>query len=403
MDKQEFYKLAEKISEGRASEREISLYNYYYNQLQKINGSRNESSYDTEELRNEIWSRIEGDIDNETNDNIPVRSITFQKSGIAAAVVLLIMSTALFFMMKQENKTSVTAKKTDVRYKNDVAPGKNKAVLTLADGSSLVLDDSEKGTLAEQGTSKIYKTADGSLMYSSDGQTSHVSKSEVFNLISIPKGGQYNLTLSDGTRVWLNASSSLKFPACFNGRERVVELEGEAYFEVAKKLAKGSSKRVPFLVRTSGQTVEVLGTHFNIKAYRDDIETKTTLLEGSVRVNPVLNTSKDQQKVKSQLLVPGQQSVLLASSHSVSVNEVDTEEAIAWKNGMFYFNNTELKAIMTQLSRWYDINVDIKEMPSKQFNGILSRNVKLSKVLDMMEKTSGLKFKIEGRRVSMIP
>ncbi|WP_256009316.1 FecR family protein [Desertivirga xinjiangensis] len=403
MDKQEFYKLAQKISEGKASEREISLYNYYYNQLQKINSSKNEESHDTEELRNEIWSRIEGDIDSETNDDVPVRSITFQRYRVAAAVVLLIMSAALFFVMKPDDKTSVTAKKADVRYKNDIAPGKNKAVLTLADGSSLVLDESQKGTLAEQGASKIKKTADGSLIYSPGGQSSDESKREVFNVISIPKGGQYNLTLSDGTRVWLNASSSLKFPACFNEKERVVELEGEAYFEVAKKLAKGSSGRIPFLVKTASQTVEVLGTHFNVKAYQDDIETKTTLLEGSVRVKPVLSTVKNQQTVKSQLLVPGQQSVLLTSSHSVSVSEVDTEEAIAWKNGMFYFNNTDLKAIMTQLSRWYDINVDIQEMPSKQFNGILSRNVKLSKVLDMMEKTSGLKFKIEGRRVSMMP
>lgn len=207
---------------------------------------------------------------------------------------------------------------------------------------------------------------------------------------------------SDGTEVWLNASSSLKFPVSFDKDERLVELKGEAYFEVAYKVkaerGKQKGERVPFVVRSGGQIVEVLGTHFNISAYNDEASIKTTLLEGKVRV-----TAGSKQSPKdSKLLKPGQQSELSSVQREIIVNEVDTEEAIAWKNGMFQFSDSDLRSIMNELERWYDIEVDTKGMPEKRFNGIIPRNVKLSQVLDMMEKTSGLKFKIEGRRVSML-
>ncbi len=168
--------------------------------------------------------------------------------------------------------------------------------------------------------------------------------------------------------------------------------------EVKAESGRQKAERVPFVVRSGGQIVEVLGTHFNISAYSDEASIKTTLLEGKVRV-----TAGSKQSPKdSKLLKPGQQSELSSVQHEIIVNEVDTEEAIAWKNGMFQFSDSDLRSIMNELERWYDIEVDTKGMPEKRFNGIIPRNVRLSQVLDMMEKTSGLKFKIEGRRVSML-
>jgi len=406
MDKKAFLQIADKISKGLATEEEVALFNSYYNHFQE-DGQAWEVQPEGESIGEEIRSKIDEAI--KAQEERPVRSFSFAYVKVAAAVALLIISAGLLYIIKQDRKDPILAGKTEVQYKNDVNPGGNKAVLTLADGSSIMLDESENGRLATQGNMAINKTGNGKIVYrNAKAGDAKGTGSMAYNVITVPRGGSYRLTLPDGTEVWLNASSSLKFPVSFD--------KDEAYFEVAYKVkgergkvkaergevkaesGRQKAERVPFVVRSGGQIVEVLGTHFNISAYSDEASIKTTLLEGKVRV-----TAGSKQSPKdSKLLKPGQQSELSSVQHEIIVNEVDTEEAIAWKNGMFQFSDSDLRSIMNELERWYDIEVDTKGMPEKRFNGIIPRNVRLSQVLDMMEKTSGLKFKIEGRRVSML-
>lgn len=270
---------------------------------------------------------------------------------------------------------------------NEVLPGGNNAVLTLADGSEIILNDQHTGLIAKEGNTLVNKALDGKIVYSSE--TNNISNISSINTITVPKGGQYQIVLPDGSKVWLNASSSLRFPTVFTGKERNVTLIGEGYFEIAKK------EGMPFKVSANNTEVEVMGTHFNINAYQDEKAVKTTLLEGKVRVF---------RGNAFKVLKPGQQANVVSDeeNQSITVENVDAGQVIAWKEGMFVFNNTDLDNIMRQLERWYDVKIEGK-IPNEQFNGIINRNSTLSEVLKMMELTSNLHFKIEERRVIMLP
>ena len=262
----------------------------------------------------------------------------------------------------------------------DIDPGINGATLILADGRKVSLNDKQPGMLARQGSTRIQKTVHGTLIYTAAVGTSATAS---INTLLTKRKEQYQLTLPDGTRVWLNAASSLRFPTSFNGKERLVRLDGEAYFEVAKDALK------PFKVQSNGQTVKVMGTHFNVNAYQDESETRTTLLEGSIKIAGT---------TASGLLTPGQQGVLTGSD--LKITEANTEEAIAWKNGYFRFNSENIESIMRKLSRWYDIEVSFEgNIKSKSFTGKISRFKKISQVLKMLGKTKAVKFKVEERRV----
>ena len=242
----------------------------------------------------------------------------------------------------------------------------------------MILNNLKNGNLASQTGLKLIKQ-DSTLTYKADDD-SKVS----YNTITIPNGGQYQLILADGTKVWLNAASSLKFPTAFPGKQRTVELTGEAYFEVAK------NKNQPFNVKTPTQTVQVLGTHFNINAYSNEPFVKTTLLEGSVNVSSAGG---------SLLLKPGQQALLNNSGLATLKDDVDTDEAIAWRNGLFQFNDVDIKTIMRQVARWYDVDVEFKgQVPAYTFHGKISRNLNASTVLKIFE-LSGINFTIEGRKI----
>lgn len=201
-------------------------------------------------------------------------------------------------------------------------------------------------------------------------------------------GGQYKLTLPDGSKVWLNAASSLKYPVVFIGNERKVEITGEAYFEIAKDESK------PFKVLLNNMEIQVLGTHFNVNGYTDEEMIKTTLLEGKVKV-----LASGQTKY----LLPGQQAQLKSSGNIAVTNEVNLEETVAWKDGNFQFENSDIKAVMRQLARWYDVDVSYKGNINKHFIGSISRNVKLSQVLSMLQQTGEIKFKIEGKNLIVMP
>ncbi|SMD03844.1 FecR family protein [Pedobacter nyackensis] len=314
---------------------------------------------------------------------------------LGAAVLLIMGSIGIFYFSLPKTQPAVirTAKN------NDVAPGGNKAILTLADGSKISLTDASRGEIVKQGGLSIQKTADGKLVYTVVASDKGGKEALSFNTIETPKGGQYQINLPDGTKVWLNSASSLRYPIKFTG-DRVVELMGEGYFEVAKQKVKGhisGATNVPFIVKTPGQEVEVLGTHFNINSYKEEEGIKTTLLEGIVRVIP----SDVKEKEHSKLLKPGEQALL--NEHAIKVQTVDTEAIIAWKNGDFAFKGDNLKSIMNRVARWYDVEVVYKgNFDHLKFGGYISRSKNISEVLNIMESTGKVHFTIDGKKITVL-
>jgi len=304
-------------------------------------------------------------------------------TSIAAAVIIAISIGSNFFKASQPE----LAQSESISKVYDKNPGENKAVLTLADGTKIVLDDIVKGTIAKQGGITISKAADGSIIYDMPAVAGLSHETVFFNTIETPKGGKYQITLPDGSKVWLNSVSSLRFPAIFNGEERNVELKGEAYFEVAK------NKEKPFVVKTNDMNVIVTGTEFNVMAYSDENYSATTLVEGSVRVS---SPNSD------IVLKPGEQ-VVSNEGAKLKKSLADVELNIAWKNGLFQFNDSDMRTVMNQISRWYDVSIEYKGgVPEKHFGGYISRESKLSQVLKMLE-LSGVKFKIEEKKIIVLP
>jgi ferric-dicitrate binding protein FerR (iron transport regulator) len=266
-----------------------------------------------------------------------------------------------------------------------IVPGGTRAVLTLADGTTIHLDSARQGTLARQGSVKVLKVAAGSLAY--DVQPNGPAHRHVgYNILTTPRGGQYELTLSDGTKVWLNAASSIRFPAVFAAADRVVQITGEAYFEVAKDPGK------PFKVSVGGMTVEVLGTRFNVMAYSDEAAIKTTLVEGSVKVAGETKTIR---------LAPGQQAQLSGGGMTL-VSQANVSEAVAWKDGFFEFDDSGVADIMRQIARWYDVTVVYSGVvPAGHITGKIPRSTDLSNILKMMQ-LSGVHFTVKGREVDVL-
>jgi len=303
-----------------------------------------------------------------------------------AASFFAVLGVSLYFY---SSRSSDKAQLANVKLA-DIDPAGNKAYLTLGNGKRITLNDAANGTIAEESNVKITKTADGQLVYKVAGNNSDISSHLDYNTIEIPKGGRYEIALPDGTHVWMNAASSLKYPAAFASlKERRVELHGEAYFQVAK------DKQHPFIVRTVQQEVRVLGTHFNINSYADEPEVKTTLIEGSVNVFNLKSKN-------SKILNPGQQATV--NGDELKVGNADVDQAVSWKNGDFVFVGEDLKAVMRQVARWYD--VEIEYQGNVNASGIVStfpRTKKLSKLLKALEINLGIQFKIEGRRVLVMP
>ncbi|MEO9021462.1 MAG: FecR domain-containing protein [Ginsengibacter sp.] len=302
----------------------------------------------------------------------------------AAAIIICMLSIGAYFLLKPEFQSQISKAENIRMDKNDVTPGGNKAVLTLADGSTIILDSAQNGTITTQGNIKILKL-NGMLTYNN---LSKKASPLLYNTISTPRGGQYQLILADGSKVWLNAASSLRFPASFEGKERKVELLGEAYFEVAKNAS------MPFKVKTNGMEVEVLGTHFNINSYDDESSIRTTLLEGRVKIN---------KNNTSSFLKPGQQAQVNKAGEIRIVNDADMEEAVAWKEGKFQFDRADIHAVMRQVARWYDVDVEYKGPVVSHFGGTISRNVNLSQVLNMLHLTGEVKFEVKDKKVMVMP
>jgi len=304
---------------------------------------------------------------------------------IAAAVIFLLGGFAVFSLIKKTNPNQDIVKINSSKPKQNA--GSNKAVLSLANGSNIILETVENGTVTKQGGTEIIKLAHGQLVY----KLLNEKPDEVlFNSIKTPRGGQYEVILSDGSKVWLNAASSLRFPAGFNGNERKVELSGEAYFEVAKNAS------MPFKVEIAGKgEVEVLGTHFNINAYSDEITANTTLIEGSVKV---MGFSSH----KSHIINPGEQAQIHGNGQITIKKEADARQAMVWKDGTFNFNNADLRTVLRQLSRWYDVDIQFKgAVPERKFNGEIQRDLDLSQVLKLLEKNEVF-CRLEGKTLVVL-
>lgn len=311
----------------------------------------------------------------------------------AAAVVVLTFAAGSYRLFRRDTPAALVQQ--GPKPKVDIPPGGNKAILTLADGSTIALDTVQNGNLGQQGGSRILKLANGELAYQSAGNTP--VSATLYNTITTPRGGRFQLVLPDGSRVWLNAGSSLHYPTAFVGGAREVTLTGEAYFEVEKNAA------MPFRVTVNEMQVEVLGTHFNVMAYMDEEAINTTLLEGSVKVTAGANQQPGAGKQK--FLVPGQRASLNRGNGMLDVqSQVNTEEAIAWKNGLIQFEGNDIHAAMRIISRSYNVEVEYRgDIPPTHFRGTISSNVPVSQVLNMMQLTGEVHFEISGRKIIVTP
>lgn len=324
----------------------------------------------------------------EKPDAKPPGRILLLRTGLwkwsAAAVLLLAVLTGGYRLFST-HPSAPSSIAVEAPPSMGIVPGSNKAILTLSGGNQIILTNAQNGVLSQQGNTKVIKLDSGRLAYQADDRRG--SGALVYNTIATPRGGQYQIVLSDGTKVWLNAASSLKFPAVFNGPVRQVELNGEAYFEVA------TDKTRPFKVNAGGSLVDVLGTHFNIMAYADEGVVQTTLLEGAVKM------SHDSHET---LLKPGQQGEFDNKSGQLYSREVNTQEAIAWKEGYYYFNRTDIRRVMRQISRWYDVDI-VYEGPVRddEIVGKIPRSANVSEVLHIMELI-GVQFKIEGKQITVL-
>lgn len=303
-----------------------------------------------------------------------VRPLYQKKWMVAAASLLLVATAGLLFIKKPVQQKVRMVEHT--RYKNEVPPGGNKAVLMLGDGTVIELDSAANGLLTQQGNARVIKLPNGQLAYELNGETGQV----MFNTMRTPRGGEYRLQLPDGSKVWLNAASSITYPNVFTGNKRSVQITGEAYFEVVPDAAR------PFEVEAAGMQVQVLGTHFNINAYPGEPAIKTTLLEGAVRVQHII-------------LNPGQQAVMATTGKLHVENDVEIDEVMAWKNGFFQFNDADMPSVMRQLETWYDVTVTYEgAVPERSFGGAMQRSLPLTRVLNILEENN-VRFKVEGRNI----
>jgi transmembrane sensor len=379
-DQFDIKELAEKWATGKLSEEESSWLEKWYAGFDDtkvhVTGSRHP---DSEALRSAMLNNIRTEL--KIGKRPVAEFFSFKRVAIAASVILFSVVCAYYFLPKEQPSYTASL------IKNDLAPGSNKAILTLSNGKQIFLDGSKSGHLGTEGSTMVNKTDSGSISYLASGKSPLTAI--VYNTMTTPKGGQYSVVLADGTKVVLNAGSSITYPVIFTGSERKVKLTGEAYFEVAH------NKLKPFHVETKDQDVQVLGTHFNINAYTEETSTRTTLLEGSVKVSLIGATSE------SLVLVPGQQAVV----HDAQMTRltVDAEDATAWKDGLFVFDNETLEHALVKISRWYDLQVVYEDEAARKITvgGSVSRFERVSGLLHLFERSGKVHFKLSGKTLTV--
>jgi transmembrane sensor len=379
MKKADFQDIVNKYLSGNASEAERRLLEEYY---RRLSASPTPLPAEGEErLRTEMLQAI---FDKAGIPRAKVVSFHRRWMKYAAAVAVLGAVAVGTYLYRKSPVTETRMVAQPIARQDVAAPTGSHTTLTLSNGQRIVLDSVAAGALAEQGGARVNKTGNGQLAY-------HIAIKKpaeiLYNTLATAKGGQTHVTLADGSQVWLNAASSLRFPTAFTGTVRSVELTGEAYFEITP------NAKQPFTVTVGAETVQVLGTHFNIMAYADESSLQTTLLEGSVKV-----VSPEQTRI----LNPGQQAQIGEGKMRV-ISDIDPEEVLAWKNGLFQFNSLDIQAVMRQVSRWYDVDVVYSgKPPTDTFSGIVSRTSNASDVLKIIEQAN-IHVKIENKTITILP
>ncbi len=373
MEQHSFFELIDKYLVGKATREEQNLLEEYYKRLDKNNQSTLTPEQE-QALQQIMLQNIRSEIHNIPSIT-PIKRVSYFTRYAAAAVILIAFSIGTYMYLRSA-KPEITA----ATGKIDIAPGGNKAVLTLGNGRQITLEGAKNGNLAQQGATTVHKT-DNSLVAYQAGTSDNDATVNEFNTITTPRGGQYQVILPDGTHVWLNAASSIRFPVTFAGKVRNVETTGEVYFEVAKDAHK------PFNVTSAGQTVTVLGTHFNVMAYPEESSIVTTLLEGSVKIT---------RNNVSKILKPGEQALV---NQDIKITPADVDDAVAWKNGITSFNDADIKSIMRKVSRWYDVDVKYQgQVSDRLFTGSISRKSNLSVLLKILA-LNHIQFSVEGKQL----
>jgi transmembrane sensor len=312
------------------------------------------------------------------------------KKWVAAAAVLLLLGAATWLVTKSRPQPALLSQAE--RFHNDVAPGHNTATLTLGNGQTIVLDSAATGALATQGNTRITKPESGQLEYKIGQERGPATIA--YNILTTPRGGQYQLKLPDGTRVWLDAASSIRYPTAFTGNERNVEITGQVYFEVIH------NDKMPFRVRAANTLIEDIGTSFNVNDYDDEPEQHIALLEGAIKIAFHAASAED----KAIQLRPGQQASVSAQGKIGIEDRTDLEEVMAWKNGQFRFRGAGIAAVLRQISRWYGVDIGYKtQLPEYPFVGTIPRDIPLSETLKLLELTGIVHFTIEGKTVTVLP
>lgn len=397
MEKNRLVELARKFLKGEANQEEQQqLHSWFDTWTDGEEYVVTDQPLREEELRAKILHRLfeQLPVEAEPSPVSPVPKVISRKKNLWVAAALLagvLAAGTLYFINSSSLNAGFTKRVTPPVHK-DLAPGGDRAILTLGDGTQIVLDSASDGQLAQQQDALVIKKNDGQIIYNLAPEKSAASET-IYNSIRTPRGGQYRVTLPDGTQVWLNAETSLKYPAVFKEGERRVELNGEAYFEVATIVR--DHNKSPFIVHTGTVDVTVLGTHFNINAYSDEPNIHTTLMEGSVRVS---NAASMDHFLS---LTPGQQAIWSVGNKDFSLEQnADVEQVLAWKNGYFKFNSTDLKTIMRQVSRWYDVEVVYEgDAQAETFSGDMPRKEYASQVFKLLELTKTVKFSIDNKKV----
>jgi ferric-dicitrate binding protein FerR (iron transport regulator) len=392
MNKRQFIHILRKYRAGKASGEEKELIDSYYDLFELEPEDENwPSARRQEEIKqqalDDIWERIRAAKGGRGREG---KRLALPVAWKIAAAALLVLATGLLAYLRtgdrriRDRDHPVAASAAG---KGSIHPGGRHAVLTLANGQQVILDSARDGVIARQGASRVIKLSNGQLAYrnavfaTAPGQV-------LYNTITTPQGGEYQVTLPDGSRVWLNAASSIRIPTAFVGGIRSVEVTGEAYFEIGEESDK------PFVVEMGGAKIEVLGTHFNVNAYPDEGHVKTTLTAGSIKVS---------KGGVSRILKPGQQADMDRKTGVIAVGEANVDEALAWKNGLFYFDNTNIKTIMREISRWYNVEVVYKgdEVDQNTFSGVMSRYGDVEALLKRLELTGTVHFTITGTQITV--
>ncbi|HVY74694.1 MAG TPA: FecR domain-containing protein [Puia sp.] len=395
MDKNRFLELLQKCRLGTATDDERQWVNSYYDLFEYELGLEELSPEEVDRLKEHVrqgtWTIIQAQDSKSTGK---VRGLFSRPLRIAAAAaVLLVAGSLLVYTLvnrKPELQPTARVSSNEQDNRHAIRPGSNKAILTLSNGQRVILDSGQQHIRLVQGAANVESRQAGELSYINTGALPDNEDGKlVYNTITTPLGGQFKLSLSDGTQVWLNAGSSLRYPVAFTGKQRQVWLTGEAYFEVAR--AQGRA----FLVEADAAEVQVLGTHFDVNAYPDEASFRTTLAEGSVKVSG---------KKGSRLLKPGEQAAIDAQSQTMQVAPADLDMTLAWTKNLFLFDNTNIETIMRDISRWYDVKIvyATKNLSNKNFSGVMSRYDEVGSLLQRLELTGFVHFKTAGKTITVM-